>query len=84
MEQDYEKVRPIVEESEEYSRSKKFKKFLDGLEKRNDLEVKKSLVCWSVANKLKILQKSVFEQKSRVARLRAHLEEKKAYLAVNK
>lgn len=45
MEQDYEKVRPIVEESEEYSRSKKFKKFLDGLEKRNDLEVKKSLVC---------------------------------------
>ena len=41
MELDYERIRPIVEESEEYSHSKKFKKFIDGLEKRNDLEVTK-------------------------------------------
>ncbi len=43
MELDYERIRPIVEESEEYSRSKKFKRFLDRLEKRNDLEVDKQI-----------------------------------------
>ena len=36
---EYEKIRSIVEEAEDYPRAKKFKKFLDALEKRNDLEV---------------------------------------------
>lgn len=38
-EKEYEKIAPIVESSEDYSQTEKFQGFLDGLEKKNDLEV---------------------------------------------
>ena len=39
LEGEYDKIAPIVEEAEDYSQSEKFQSFLEGLEKRNDLEV---------------------------------------------
>ena len=39
LEDDYEKVRDIIED-EDYQESDKFQEFLGGLERRNDLEVR--------------------------------------------
>lgn len=50
LEKEYDKVAPIIESAEEYSQTEKFISFLDGLEKKNDLEVNLFLMTVERAN----------------------------------
>ena len=47
LERDYEKIASIVEVADDYSQTADFQSFIDGLEKKNDLEVKKCLTAIS-------------------------------------
>ena len=47
LERDYDKVAHIVEGAEVYADNADFQNFLDGLEKKNDLEVTKYLIAIS-------------------------------------
>ena len=45
LERNYEKVAPIIEAADDYTQTPEFQSFLDGLEKKNDLEVKGDAIC---------------------------------------